>query len=42
MAHVNAIADVSAAWRTRIFQADFLLIIGGGRTGGYDTAYGAQ
>ncbi len=42
MAHANTIADLSAGWRTLIFQADFLLIIGGGRTGGYDTAYGAH
>jgi hypothetical protein len=42
MAHTNAIADLSDGWRTQIFQADFLLIIGGGRTGAYDTAYGAH
>jgi hypothetical protein len=42
MAHANAIADLSDAWRRLIFRADFVLIIGGGRTGAYDTAYGAQ
>lgn len=42
LAHANAIADLSAGWRRSIFQADFLLIIGGGRTGAYDTAYGTR
>jgi hypothetical protein len=37
--HVDAIADLSAVWRDRILQADLLLIVGGGRTGSYRTAY---
>jgi hypothetical protein len=36
---VDAIADLSAVWRDRILQADLLLIVGGGRTGSYRTAY---
>jgi hypothetical protein len=42
LAHANAVADLSDAWRRLIFRADFLLIIGGGRTGSYDTAHGAR
>jgi len=40
LAHRKAIADLSRPWHDLIFQADFLLIIGGGRTGSYGTAYG--
>ena len=42
LAHRDAIAELSDAWHDLIFQADFLLIIGGGRTGSYDTAYGSR
>lgn len=40
LAHQDMIADLSESWRNLIFQADMLLIIGGGRTGSYTVAYG--
>jgi hypothetical protein len=40
LAHQDMIADLSQGLRNLIFQADLLLIIGGGRTGSYSVAYG--
>ena len=40
LAHQDMIGDLSEGWRNLIFQADMLLIIGGGRTGSYTVAYG--
>lgn len=42
IAHRDGIADLGGAWRDLIFQADFLIIIGGGQTGSYETAYGTE
>lgn len=42
LAHRNGIADLTDAWRDLIFQADLLLIVGGGRTGSYGVAYGVH
>ncbi len=33
---------LSGAWHDLIFQADFLLVIGGGRTGSYGVAHGER
>lgn len=41
-AHQGRIADLSASWQDLIFQADFLMVFGGGRTGSYSTAYGTN
>ncbi len=40
VAYQDKIAELDDAWRDLIFQADFLLIIGGGKTGSYYTAHG--
>ena len=40
LAHQDRIRDLSEGWRSLIFQADMLLIIGGGRTGSYSIAHG--
>lgn len=40
LAHQDRIRSLSEGWRSLIFQADILLIIGGGRTGSYTIAYG--
>jgi hypothetical protein len=42
LAHQNGIVDLTDAFRDLIFRADLLLIVGGGRTGSYDVAYGAN
>jgi hypothetical protein len=42
IAHKNGIAELADGWRDLIFQADFVLVIGGGRTGSYSTAYGSN
>ncbi len=42
LAYQDGIAELGDAWRDLIFQADFLLIFGGGQTGSYNTAYGRK
>jgi len=42
LAHLNRIADLTDAWRDLIFQADLLLIVGGGHTGAYTVAHAPQ
>lgn len=42
VAHRDGIADLGGAWRDLIFQADFLIIVGGGQTGSYRTAHGTE
>lgn len=42
LAHQGRIADLNEVWRDLIFQADLLLIIGGGRTGSYGVAHGTH
>jgi len=42
LAHQGRITDLSDSWHDLIFQSDFALVVGGGRTGSYDTAYGTE